>query len=282
MTIEMLASYVPNTDAYRGKTMSLDEVKARRAYIRQQVQGSRFEQLPDSALDRCIYEESDGQPLFTDENGCTVALTSKTALQRLSEFRKLNAEIPFEYLDVKTKDFDWNIYGQDMSGSKAKLNKYLLNFGDMGGKGYGLYIYSRTKGSGKTMLACCILNELANRHAVNIKFVNVLDLLEMTQKSYEGDREEIERIKNAAVLCLDDIGVQMKKEWVDTVLYRLINDRYSNQKITIYTSNVLPDALKINDRIIDRIASRSYIITLPEVNVRRTKAEADMKKLLDE
>ena len=132
------------------------------------------------------------------------------------------------------------------------------------------------------MLACCILNELANRHAVNIKFVNVLDLLEMTQKSYEGDREEIERIKNAAVLCLDDIGVQMKKEWVDTVLYRLINDRYSNQKITIYTSNVLPDALKINDRIIDRIASRAYIITLPEVNVRRTKAEADMKKLLDE
>ena len=88
-------------------------------------------------------------------------------------------------------------------------------------------------------------------------------------------------IRNAAVLCLDDIGVQMSKEWVDTVFYSLINERYSNHKITIYTSNALPDALKIDDRIIDRIASRSYIITLPEVNVRRSKAEAGMKKLLD-
>ena len=111
--------------------------------------------------------------------------------------------------------------------------------------------------------------------------LHVLDLLEMTKKSYDGDRGEVERIRNAAVLCLDDIGVQMSKEWVDTVFYSLINERYSNHKITIYTSNVLPDALKIDDRIIDRIASRSYIITLPEVNVRRSKAEAGMKKLLD-
>ena len=281
MNVERLAAYIPNTGAYRGKAMSPDEVLARRSYIRQQLRGSRFENLSNAVLDRCMYEDAGGQPLFTDENGYTFALESKKLLKDLSEFRKLHAEIPFEYLDVKTKDFDWSVYGQDMGESITKLNRYLLNFERVRNEGYGLYIYSKTKGSGKTMLACCVLNELANRQAVNIKFVNVLDLLEMTKKSYNGDGSEIERIRSAAVLCLDDIGVQMSKEWVDTVFYSLINERYSSYKITIYTSNVLPDALKIDDRIIDRIASRSYIITLPEVNVRRTKAEAGMKKLLD-
>lgn len=281
MTVEMLAAYVLDTGAYRGKAMSPGEISECRAYIRRQLCGTRFENLSNDALDRCMYEDAGGQPLFTDENGYTFALESKKVLKDLSEFRKLNAEIPFEYLDVKTKDFDWSVYGQNMSDNKEILNKYLLSFEKVRNEGYGLYIYSKTKGSGKTMLACCVLNELANRQAVNIKFVNVLDLLEMTKRSYDGDRGEIERIRNAAVLCLDDIGVQMSKEWVDTVFYSLINERYSNHKITIYTSNALPDALKIDDRIIDRIASRSYIITLPEVNVRRTKAEAGMKKLLD-
>lgn len=281
MNVEMLAAYIPNTGAYRGKAMSPDEVRDRRSYIRQQLRGSRFDNLSNDTLDKCMYEDAGGQPLFTDENGYTFALESKKVLKDLSEFRRLNAEIPFEYLDIKTKDFNWSVYGRDMSDGKEILNKYLLNFERVRNEGYGLYIYSKTKGSGKTMLACCVLNELANRQAVNIKFVNVLDLLEMTKKSYDGDRGEVERIRNAAVLCLDDIGVQMSKEWVDTVFYSLINERYSNHKITIYTSNVLPDALKIDDRIIDRIASRSYIITLPEVNVRRSKAEAGMKKLLD-
>lgn len=281
MIVERLAANVPNTAVYKGKSMSPGEISERRAYIRRQLRGSRFENLSNDALDRCTYEDAGEQPLFTDENGYTFALESKKALKDISEFRKLNAEIPFEYLDVKTTDFDWNIYGQDMSASKEVLNKYFLNFEAVRKEGYGLYIYSKTRGSGKTMLACCILNELANRQAVNIKFVNVLDLLEMTKRSYDGDRREIDRIRSAVVLCLDDIGVQMSKEWVDTVFYSLINERYSNHKITIYTSNILPDGLKINDRIIDRIASTSYIITLPEVNVRRTKAESGMKQLLD-
>ena len=132
------------------------------------------------------------------------------------------------------------------------------------------------------MLSCCILNELANRYACNIKFVNILDLLEMTKKGFNGQQDELERIRDATILCLDDIGVQMEKQWVDTVLYRLINERYSMHRITIYTSNVMPEKLKIDDRIIDRIEATSYVITLPEVSVRRMKSKAEMNALLND
>lgn len=74
----------------------------------------------------------------------------------------------------------------------------------------------------------------------------------------------------------------MEKQWVDTVLYRLINERYSMHRITIYTSNVMPEKLKIDDRIIDRIEATSYVITLPEVSVRRMKSKAEMNALLND
>jgi len=104
----------------------------------------------------------------------------------------------------------------------------------------------------------------------------------MTKKGFNGQQDELERIRDATILCLDDIGVQMEKQWVDTVLYRLINERYSMHRITIYTSNVMPEKLKIDDRIIDRIEATSYVITLPEVSVRRMKSKAEMNALLND
>ena len=52
MTVEMLAAYIPNTGAYRGKAMSPDELMARRSYIRQQLRGSRFDNLSNDTLDK--------------------------------------------------------------------------------------------------------------------------------------------------------------------------------------------------------------------------------------
>ena len=89
------------------------------------------------------------------------------------------------------------------------------------------------------MLSCCILNELAEKHALNVKFINVLDLLDMTKRSYKGNQPEISAIYDAAVLVLDDIGAQISREWTDTVLYQLINRRYNERRITIYTSNIV-------------------------------------------
>ena len=103
------------------------------------------------------------------------------------------------------------------------------------------------------------MNEIGKRYAVGTKFCNVLDFLDMTKKGYSGDDREVTALFDASLLVLDDIGVQMSKEWVDTVLYRLVNSRYTNRLPTIYTSNIPVEKLKVDDRISDRIESTTYL-----------------------
>lgn len=286
LTQAELAALLPNNNGcqmYHSIPMTVEQIKERRLYLKSKLAGSSFQDMEEADLDRSRYYEENGRRFFEDEEGRLHILASGMIEAGLSGFRKANAEIPFEYLNVKTKDFDWTLYaGHNISRERNILNNYLLGFEKMKSRGMGLYIYSKTKGSGKTMLSCCLLNELANRYGCNIKFVNVLDLLEMTQHSYNGEPEEFDRIRNATVLCLDDIGAQMRKEWVDTVLYQLINERYTGHKVTLYTSNLPPDGLKIDERIVDRIEATTYTITLPEVNIRKLKSSEEKENLMND
>ena len=112
--------------------------------------------------------------------------------------------------------------------------------------------------------------------------MNALDFLEMTKKGYRGEENEVQSLYDAKVLVIDDIGVQMSKEWVETVFYRLINDRYVNRKPTIYTSNIPIDRLKMDERITDRIESTTFIINLPEESIRRKERQQEKAKLFSE
>lgn len=285
-TVEYLAGHRPasgdKTKQYRVIHMTPDEIAERRAYMRRKLRNSRFNNLPNDTLDKCLYYELDGRGMFEDVKGICYALKSTEKTAENAQYRKSRAMIPFEYIGLKTNDFKWNVYTENTTDIKGTLNRYLMNFHIMKDKGMGLYIYSGTKGSGKTMLSCCLLNEIAERYTLNIKFVNVLDFLEMTKKSYDGADEEVQAIHNAVVLVLDDIGVQMSREWVDTVLYRLINERYAEHKVTIYTSNVTIENLKMDERTKDRIEATSYVVNLPEVPVRKMKSQREKNQILDE
>ena len=132
------------------------------------------------------------------------------------------------------------------------------------------------------MLSCCILNELMRRYAGSVKFINTLDYLEVTKQGYRGEEKEKDALYQASVLVIDDIGVQMSREWIETEFYRLINDRYVNRRPTIYTSNVPIERLRMDDRVTDRIESTTYLIGLPEESIRRKERQLAKQELLKE
>lgn len=199
------------------------------------------------------------------------------------EFRKARSLIPFEYLDKTGNDFNWKIYGVDTKFHSKISNAFIANFEKFRTAGKGLYIYSRTCGSGKTMLACCLLNEIVKRYDVNVKFINVLDYLELTKKGYSSaeDKEEKQSILGATVLVLDDIGVEVNKGWIDTTLYQLINFRYSNKLPTIITSNLPIEELKVDDRIKDRLNERCIKLRVPDVSIRSEKSADDNTEFMN-
>lgn len=200
------------------------------------------------------------------------------------EFRRVRSMMPFEYLDKRANDFKWDVYeGKVSEETKNIVNAFVIKFETFRKSGKGVYIYSNTKGSGKTLLTCCLLNEIVERYGIGAKFINILDYLDLTKKGYSSasDKEERDSISRTSLLVLDDMGVEgVSKDWINTTLYQLINFRYSNNLITIITSNVAIEELKVDDRIKDRINAMCIPIHMPEVSIRRKESSRENAEFL--
>lgn len=189
--------------------------------------------------------------------------------------------MPLEYMSKTGDDFKFDIYGEDVSAIKPIVNAAIMNYLDFSKSGEGLYIYSTTKGSGKTMLACVIANEVLKRHQITCKFISIPDYIEMHRER----NPELDRIKNASLLIVDDFGVQDEsKDWINEIIYGLVDWRYRNLGVTIYTSNKGFSEKEISkeDRIASRVYSRSVPIKLPSVSIRARKADQYRDKFLRE
>ena len=79
---------------------------------------------------------------------------------------------------------------------------------------------------------------------------------------------------------LDDLGTQKNGEWQEQELFRLIDTRLNNGLVTLITSNLPPENLNLNFRIVDRVLKSSIILQMPEVSVRRAQAEREQEKFL--
>lgn len=77
-------------------------------------------------------------------------------------------------------------------------------------------------------------------------------------KNFEDKETRQEHINNLAtrdLVVIDDIGAIRNTQYDIAVLSDIINTRYSKGLATIYTSNLSPDDLQIDERLKDRMAS---------------------------
>ncbi|MCI5559017.1 MAG: ATP-binding protein [Dorea formicigenerans] len=189
--------------------------------------------------------------------------------------RRARSGMPKEYMSKTANDFNWCFYNQDTREAKTIINKFICNFPQFQKSGYGLYIYSDTKGSGKTLLSCCIANEILKKRDISVKFISVSEYIELA-KSGKSDnvRERINSILDAGLLIFDEIGaIEENKDWISNAIFRLVDYRYTHILPTIYTSNVESDKLKCDERAKDRIFELSYKIHMPEESIRKLRAE---------
>ena len=196
--------------------------------------------------------------------------------------RRSRSGMPLEYVYCTGKSIDWSKYGSaNITTQKNIVNAFVINFETFQREGRGLYFYSDTKGSGKTMIACAVANEVLRTHDISVKFISVADYIELVKAKDDNSRERIKSILEAGLLILDDIGAQVEnKEWITTALFRLIDRRYTNHDPTIFTSNIRMEDLKTDSRISERIYAVSVPIIMPEINVRRQIADKHTKEFV--
>lgn len=191
-----------------------------------------------------------------------------------AQLRRSRSGMPKEYTYKRGKDFNWDYYQDDTGPQKSIANAFISRYEEFRRSGRGLYIYSATKGSGKTLLACCLANEVMERYNAVVKFVQVLDYIDLIKRKDEEADIERHSLKRCGLLILDDIGVQTEKqEWINNVLCSLIDERYRNMLPTIYTSNTPIERASGDNRIQSRIYGTSIPLLLPEVSVRKHLAD---------
>lgn len=215
-------------------------------------------------------------------NTQAVFLEDGTILDSRLDERRSRSGIPLEYVYCTGKSIDWDKYGsENIVPQKNIVNAFVVNFRMFQREGRGLYFYSDTKGSGKTMIACAVANEILKTHDISVKFINVTDYIELVKAKDDSSREHVKAILEAGLLILDDVGAQVEnKDWITTALFRLIDRRYVNHLPTIFTSNVQMKDLKTDSRITDRIYAVSVPVIMPEVNVRKQIADKHTKEFL--
>ena len=103
----------------------------------------------------------------------------------------------------------------------------------------GLFLYGAV-GTGKTYLACCIANYFA-RKGQSVVFVQTPSWISKMKGMFndpDGFERELEMMKKASVVILDDIGAESVTPWVrDELLFPILNERMENGRLTYFTSN---------------------------------------------
>jgi DNA replication protein DnaC len=123
-------------------------------------------------------------------------------------------------------------------------------------------LFMGTCGVGKTHLSVAILRELMEKKGVSCLFYEFGSLLKEIQNSYNpisqtSESKVLTPIIEAEVLVLDELGASKPTDWVRDTMMHVINTRYNDRRLTIFTTNYLDGRSSERDEILeDRIGVR--------------------------
>ncbi len=140
---------------------------------------------------------------------------------------------------------------------------YVDQFADNLKHGRGL-IFAGLPGTGKTHLACAILEALIKR---DVGYVTCLDMIRTIRATWRRDSAESElevlrEYGNRDLLVIDEIGVQYGTDGEQTIIFDVLDRRYREVLPTILLTNQDAAGLKdyIGERTYDRLTESCRLI----------------------
>jgi len=129
-------------------------------------------------------------------------------------------------------------------------------------------LFLGTCGVGKTHLAVALLKQVIQKTGDNGLFYDFRDLLREIQASYNSVSQTSELdilgpVLEAKILVLDELGANKPTAWVRDTIAHIINCRYNDKRLTVFTSNYLDVPSRsgeetLTDRIEVRLRSRLH------------------------
>jgi DNA replication protein DnaC len=97
-------------------------------------------------------------------------------------------------------------------------------------------------GIGKTHIAVAVLMEVIRRTGARGLYYDTRALLTLIRSTYDpviktAPIDYLRPCMEADLLVLDDLGAERLTDWVEETMSLIVNTRYNNRKLTIFTSN---------------------------------------------
>lgn len=156
----------------------------------------------------------------------------------------------------------------------AAARKYAEDFPQHMNDGMGLLFYGGV-GTGKTFLAGCIANAVLAR-GYKVKMTNFSAVAD-EMWHVEDKAAYVADLASYPLLILDDLGVERKSEYMQEMVYKIVNARYVAGAPVIVTTNMTPDELTRTAelgyrRTYDRLIERCLPINVTGKSRRRAAA----------
>lgn len=175
---------------------------------------------------------------------------------------------------AETNMANWNFENDDRKNPKISdaMKKYADNFSEFRKDGKGLLLYG-TVGTGKTYYAACIANELIDS-GYSVLMTNFARLTNQIQGMFDGKQEFIDSLNRYTLLIIDDLGAERTTEFMQEMVFNIIDSRYRSGLPFIITTNLTADEIKkpqeiCYSRIYDRILERCFPVEISGISRRR-------------
>lgn len=172
----------------------------------------------------------------------------------------------------------WTFENDDRKNAKISdaMIRYAERFPDFRKMGKGLLLYGSV-GTGKTYYAACIANKLID-DGYSVVMTNFARLTNTIQGKFDGKQEFIDSLNRYSLLIIDDLGAERKSEFMQEMVFNIIDSRYRSGLPFIITTNLTAEEIKKNQdigysRIYDRILERCFPVAVTGDSRRRWKVK---------
>lgn len=159
---------------------------------------------------------------------------------------------------------NWNFAADDGSNPKmsAAMQNYVQHFDEFRKQGKGLLLFGSV-GTGKTFLAACVANALIDKGTPAL-VTNFARIANTVQGPFEGRQEYYDSLNKFPLLVLDDLSAERKTEYMQEIVFNVIDARYRAKLPLIITTNLTREELmNPADITYQRIFSRLFEMCTP-------------------
>jgi DNA replication protein DnaC len=223
-----------------------------------------------------------------DRDGIRKVVRCECWRENVGQQRLSAANIPTRYQHCSIANF--TAYNESLERAAGRARHIAEAFPVIS---KGLFLEGQP-GVGKTHLAVAVLKQVVQQTGARGLYYDTRDLLRVIRSTYDPsirttELEVLRPVMMADLLVLDDLGAEKTSEWVEETMNLIVNTRYNERRLTIFTSNYQdipedtdPNSLlfRIGHRMRSRLHEMCEFVVMDGADYRELEPNGDVDDLI--